>query len=271
MSDIRLGNMDIITSMEDNMYHKLQYIPSKINTMHVDKIGDTLVVNSGLPSDTFNTAYGGKISQQRAERVMEYYLSRKMPMVWWIGPSSAHDENIEGDIESAGFVYDEYDVGMYCDLNSTNLGKYAHPDDLKVIQCNNTQDFLDFGDVLASIFNPTDEHVKMFYSKIQDIPQSARKNLVLFVGYVNGRPVSTSGLFVTDVAGIYDVSTRPEERERGYGSAMFYATMIYAKSKGLRIGVLQASSDGINIYKRFGYQEICEFHAWSNKKVRISL
>lgn len=59
MSDIPLESMDIITSMENNMHHKLQYIPSIINTMYVYTIGDTLVVNSVLPSDTFNTAYGG--------------------------------------------------------------------------------------------------------------------------------------------------------------------------------------------------------------------
>ena len=53
---------------------------------------------------------------------------------------------------------------------------------------------------------------------------------------------------------------------KGYGSAMFYTALIEAKNQGFNVGVLQASPDGLNIYKRFGYKEICEFNVWSNQQ-----
>ncbi|PCJ24185.1 MAG: hypothetical protein COA94_07555 [Rickettsiales bacterium] len=255
----------IIDSMENNMYHKLRYIPSKINSMSVTKIGETLIVDSALPSDTFNTAYGGHITLEQTKLVMEYYLNRKMPMAWWICSSSDDNKNTKDDMESAGFVHDEFDVGMYCDLSSADLDEYTAPEDLQIIECRSAQEFLDFGNVLSSIFDPTDEYVKIFYSKIQAIPQDAREDLILFVGYANNQPVATSGLFITDVAGIYDVSTKPNEQRKGYGSAMFHTALAYAKNKGLKTSILQASPDGLNIYKRFGYKEICDFNTWSNK------
>ena len=218
---VKLEKMDIINSMEKNMYHKFQYIPSKINTMNVDKLGDTLVVNSGLQSDTFNTAYGGKISKERVNKVREYYLNHKMPMAWWTGPSSGKNQNIKDDMEAAGFIHDELDAGMYCDLSPINFDEYNLPKNLKIIECNNSRHFTDFGNVLASVFNPVDDCVKTFYSKAHSIPSRERDNLMLFVGYINDKPVSTSGIFITDVAGIYDISTHPKERGRGYGSSMF--------------------------------------------------
>ncbi|MDR0773487.1 MAG: GNAT family N-acetyltransferase [Wolbachia pipientis] len=265
MSCIDLNKQEIIKNMENNIYKKLQYIPSKITTMSIGKIGQTLLVSSGMPSDTFNTAYGGVITSELADNVMKYYLNEKMPMAWWIGPSSAQNSNLEVSMKSAGFVHDELDVGMYCDLQDLSLDEYSLPAELFIKQCVNAKDFADFGDVLASIFDPVDEHVKMFYRKVSNLSKSERVNLKLFIGYVDDKPVSTGGLFLTEVAGIYDISTRPEMQKKGYGSAMFYTSLKFAKNKGVKYGVLQASQDGLNIYKRFGFEEICEFNVWNNK------
>tara|TARA_R110002072_G_scaffold271344_1_gene431322 strand:- start:4201 stop:5010 length:810 start_codon:yes stop_codon:yes gene_type:complete len=254
----------VICSMENNMLHKLKYIPSKINSMDVTEIGSTLVVDSNLPSDTFNTAFGGLINNQVTLDVMQYYKNNKQPMAWWIGPSSQVDTT-NNHLETAGFIHDEFDVGMVCDITLVE-NQYKKADNLEIKKCVMAQDFKDFGEVLASIFDPVDEQVKIFYQKISLIPAHKRKGLVLFVGYEDNKPVATSGLFLTDVAGIYDISTKPKMQGKGYGSAMFYTALIEAKNQGFNVGVLQASPDGLNIYKRFGYKEICEFNVWSNQQ-----
>jgi len=46
---------------------------------------------------------------------------------------------------------------------------------------------------------------------------------------------------------------------------MFYYALMEAKKLGLKQFTLQASSDGLNIYKRFGFEEICEFNVWNNQ------
>jgi len=256
----------IIHAIEQNLNQKLQYLPSSIHNMFVDNIEQTKVVDSGMPTDTFNTAYGGIVTQKVAKDVMQYYLQRKLPMAWWIGPSSEKNKDLEKNMQDAGFKKDELDVGMYCDLNKNDLKPYKMPDNLNIKECLNENDFSDFGKVLASIFEPKCEHVESFYTKISAISIQDRVKLRLFVGYVDDEPVVTAAVFFSDVAGIYDVSTRPDMQKKGYGSAMFYSALKFARDSGHKDIVLQASQDGLGIYKCFGFEEICEFNVWSNKE-----
>ena len=80
----------------------------------------------------------------------------------------------------------------------------------------------------------------------------------MFIGSIDGKVVSTGLLLETQESyGIYDVMTKAEFRGKGYGSQMFSFLLNEAKDKQRPV-VLQASGDGINIYKRFGFIEIGE-------------
>ena len=94
-----------IYAIEQNLNQKLQYLPLSIYNMFVDNIGETKVVDSGMPTDTFNTAYGGIVTQKVANDVMQYYVQRKLPMAWWIGPSSAKNKDLEKNMQGAGFYF----------------------------------------------------------------------------------------------------------------------------------------------------------------------
>ena len=265
MNKVDIKKDAITEHMESNMHLKLQYIPSKLSSMFINNIDQTLVVDSGMLTDTFNTAYGGIVTQKVANEVMQYYLQRKLPMAWWIGPFSAQNKDLEKNMQAAGFAKDELDIGMYCDLNKNDLKPYKIPDKLTIKECFNEKEFSDFGKVLASVFEPVCKYVEVFYEKVSTIPTQDRKNLRLLIGYVDDEPVATAVVFLSDVAGIYDVSTRPDMQRKGYGSAMFYKALKLAFDSGYKDIVLQASKDGLGIYKRFGFEEICEFNVWSNK------
>ncbi len=183
-------------------------------------------------------------------------------MAWWIGPNSASDVTNKC-LDNAGFVCNELDIGMVCDLIQV-VDNYRFPERLVIRKCTTPRDYAGFGEVLASIFDPPDECVKVFYNKMATMNPSDIKNMILFVGYEDDSPITTSCLFLTDVSGIYDIATRPEKRKLGYGSAMFYRALIESKKMGLKKSVLQASPDGFNLYKKFGFKEICEFNVWNN-------
>jgi len=259
-----LENNELIKiRMENNMREKLAYIPSRHPKMDVKEISSTLIVNSALPSDTFNTAFGGCIDASTAKRVFDYYRERNVPMAWWVGPSS-QTEHTDQILQAAGFNHDEYDVGMVANLLS--LPGYSYPNQLEIKQCETDDDFRNFAEVLSSNFAPYPEEVqiKRYYQQLPLVPAQDRPDLKLYVGYINGKAVSTAGLFITDCAGIFDISTRPEARQRGYGTALFYRALEEAKSLGQQVSVLQASPDGLNIYKRFGFEQIGDFKVWSN-------
>jgi ribosomal protein S18 acetylase RimI-like enzyme len=76
-----------------------------------------------------------------------------------------------------------------------------------------------------------------------------------YLGYWEGKPVATAGLFcAAESAGIYHVATLPEARGRGIGTALTSALMAEGRARGYEVAVLIATDMGIPIYRRLGFQ-----------------
>lgn len=85
-------------------------------------------------------------------------------------------------------------------------------------------------------------------------------DLRFFVGYLDGRPVATSGARVGH--GLIDVewvSTRAEARRRGIGAALTWAATL--AEPGLPAGLI-ASDDGQGVYEAMGYLRILRLTMW---------
>ena len=75
------------------------------------------------------------------------------------------------------------------------------------------------------------------------------------IGYVAGEAVTSGTLLCTpEVAGLYDISTPPRFRRRGYGAAVTAWLMETARARGYRYACLLASPAGEPIYRRLGFQ-----------------
>lgn len=268
MMRISANQMDdhilLLREMENNMRAKLRFIPTIHPDMNVTEFNSTLIVDSGLPSDTFNTAFGGTIDEETAQHVFNFYTNKHHPCAWWVGPSS-DSEMTTSNLKNAGFEHDECDVGMVANLTLLKDLKRS-PDGLHIKKCETKADFEDFGDVLASVFSPypEEEQVRKYYQNMTKAPIAQQTNLQLFLGYLNGKAVSTAGLFLTNCAGIFDISTRPEHRCKGLGTALFHHALKNAVSQGFEVAVLQASPDGLGIYETYGFQKLGVFNVWSN-------
>ncbi|MDG2348471.1 MAG: GNAT family N-acetyltransferase [Gammaproteobacteria bacterium] len=257
----------IIELIESNLHQKLQYIPSKLSSMSIKNIGQTLVVDSGIPTDTVNKAYGGIVTQKVANDVMHYYLQKKLPMSWWTGPFSAQNKALERHMQVSGFTHKKLGIGMYCDLVNNDLHSYKIPDKLIIKECFYEKDFSDFGKVFASVFKPRCAQIELYYKQVSTIPIQDREKLRLFIGCVDDEPVVTAGVFLSDAAYLCYLSTRPDMHGKGYGSAMFYTVLKSSLASGYKDIVLIAYQESLGICKRFGFEEICEFNVWSNKEL----
>jgi len=87
-----------------------------------------------------------------------------------------------------------------------------------------------------------------------------------YVGYVDGRPVSTAATVIAAGAvGVYNVATIPTQQRRGFGEAvMRYALDRAREHHGIQRTVLQSTAQGFDLYRRMGYTPVTEVAVYSS-------
>jgi ribosomal protein S18 acetylase RimI-like enzyme len=84
-----------------------------------------------------------------------------------------------------------------------------------------------------------------------------------YLGYCNNRPVATGmGVTIGDFVGIFNISTIPGYRQRGFGAAMTARAVLDGLQAGARWAWLQSSSAGRNVYRRLGFRDVEEWACW---------
>jgi ribosomal protein S18 acetylase RimI-like enzyme len=87
--------------------------------------------------------------------------------------------------------------------------------------------------------------------------------VALFVGYRDGQPAATSRLVCMGrIADITSVVTRPEQRRRGYGTAMTWAAAAAGFSRGCTVAFLTATEMGYPVYLKMGFIRICTMRVY---------
>lgn len=82
----------------------------------------------------------------------------------------------------------------------------------------------------------------------------------LWLGYEGGEPVCVSTAYVgVGAVGVYNITTIPRARGRGYGTAI---TAVAARADEDKPSVLQADEDVQALYRRLGYRLVADFAYW---------
>lgn len=202
----------------------------------------------------------GDAAQLVAERLARFRERQVEVVTWWF-EDGVEEAGWEGHLRRTGFQVDSGEPGMAIDLQllSEAPGWPASLEIRPVQEPSTLRTWVRTG--LAGFGMPAglEEGVFALFEGM-GLALPVRH----YVGYVDGEPVATSSLFLgAGVAGIYNVSTIPAGRGRGVGRAMTLAPLLDARGLGYRAAVLQSSEMGFSVYRRLGFEQVCEMNHYT--------
>ena len=248
------------------MHLQMTYFAGKIPSMELLDAPDVTVIRSHIPDDMFNYVLTTRFTPEniavRIDQVIELFKDQRLPFSWWIGPSDTPTHLAEA-LLAHGLTFKEKDVGMSLDLG-TFTPQARSP--LHFERVGGPKAMQDFRFIIQAVRG----HPDVYECVYKHIPMALLHEgapLEMHIAYLDSKPTVT-GMLVLDgsIAGIYYVATLPHQRGKGYGTAMMEHLLKRAKKKGYILAGLEASHEGLSLYKRLGFKEVCTFneYAYSN-------
>jgi ribosomal protein S18 acetylase RimI-like enzyme len=214
---------------------------------------------SDLPFPLFNSVLRAQ-APDRAEPLIEARIAacraRNVPMLWWTGPST-QPEDIGDRLDARGFLF-EPAHGMAADLQSAD-GAAAADRAIAIERVDDARTLKTWSRVLCESFGAPQPFGEAFAELAVAIGLGDESPFRHFLARYKGHPAATCSLFLgAGVAGIYDVSTLPDQRRRGLGRSVTAAAMKEARALGYRTAILHSSSLGAGVYRSLGFEDICD-------------
>jgi len=231
---------------------------SRVPGMTVSATRGVTVVDSGLACDTFNCILAARLTAETAAAAiaaaLAHFAGVGRPFSWWVGPSD-RPADLGARLEAAGLAAAEGELAMSASLGALPAAD-APPAELVIERVATPAQLSDFAAVNAANWTPPDTNVLRFYALAASVLLSRESPLRFFVGRVGREAVATLELAIGGgVAGIYNVATVDRFRRRGFASAMLRRALEEARAAGLRTAFLQASPDGVGVYRRQGFAQ----------------
>jgi GNAT superfamily N-acetyltransferase len=255
-------------AVRQNFEEKAAYLARQLPGMTVNDCGNFLLVDSGVPSDTFNVivARGLTNATQLLDRGVGYFMSKRLPMALWYWADAADQSGIAA-LLAYGLTASETDVAMVADLAQVRLQAKAPPG-LTIKLVENVDGLQQFAGVLVRLFGASAEAqgIAAYFRQFTHFTPDRFPALRYYIGIYQEQVVATGTLFVSsETSGIYDIVTDDAFRRKGIGSAMFAHLLQEATNLGRPYAVLQASPAGVGIYARTGFEAVGEVHVFENR------
>ncbi|AVK84763.1 GNAT family N-acetyltransferase [Lysinibacillus sp. B2A1] len=222
------------------------------------KEADFVIANTEIPTDTFNMLLVKSPTihnENHIKQGINHFIVKEHPFSTWVDANILSDDWLQLIKE---YNLKEAERNIMMKLDHTLHTSQRISNHLNITQVSNKQGLLQYQEVFLSLFEGTPERdaLEIYFHKFSQEKLATKARM--FIGCIKEMPVAT-GLLIdsNDCYGIYDVMTKDMFRGKGYGSEMFQFLLSQTIDKQKPV-VLQASEDGKNIYKRFGFIEVGE-------------
>ena len=248
---------EIIARADANYFGAWASIVRASDAGEVVEDGGVLIANAGLPLAWFNIGF---ITRELADaeagvrRIASYFDERRLPFI--VRVRAGVDAAAEAACVAAGLPYSDTVPGMVLD----GMPAASHPcEGLAVRRVTDDAGLADHLTIIEQAFGMPAGFARQFLSRrALDIAGAE-----FYAGYVDGAPVATSALVVTDgTAGVFNVACLPSHRKRGFGEAMTWHVVHAGAAAGCEIASLQASEMGQPIYERMGFRLVAPYRTF---------
>ena len=224
-----------------------------------------------LPDPFMNLVVCHQLPAEGVDDLVEGTLARfrfmNIRQLSWLTHEGVPSAEIDKVLLAHGLTFrDEFATEMAVDLSLLPDGLPTHAA-LRIVPVDGERVLKQWIHVASIGFRIDERFEKIWLDFFADAIFDTR--FQTYLALLDGKPVATSQLFLSEgVAGIYNVSCIPDARGQGIGSAVTLAPLLEAREMGFRIGVLQASQKGHNVYSRLGFQDYGKLsvYLWENDR-----
>lgn len=176
-----------------------------------------------------------------------------VPWTWWVADD--HQAVIEQQLHDQGLETVERMPHMAI---RTSIDIAAVSSGLRVRRIGD-EELDEFVALWVTNFGVPEQFVEAIQMLERERPRRDEQCTYL-AGYLDGRMVATTLLLVAhEVAGIYCVTTHADYRGRGCGRTMTLSAMAEARRQNLPVVSLQATPDGLPLYRSIGFEELTSY------------
>ncbi|MGI9543822.1 MAG: GNAT family N-acetyltransferase [Cyclobacteriaceae bacterium] len=247
----------ILKDIDTNFHLHACKIPDQTAGMKVTHLENLTYVDSGLSCDTFNIIHiirGSKLTKEEVTDAVGYFRQRNLAFCVWASKENLTN-NVKHYFEDLSLSKQNEEIGMVLDLEVRQPMERKSNNNIVIVDSKKLT--LDYAQVIAKNWTPSDKNVLKYYEMTCHSYLNKSNKIWLLVYYHKGQPVSTVELFPTDdrTIGLYGFATLSAYRGRGIGSSLMTFALSKVKELGYLQAILQASGDGIGIYRKFGFKD----------------
>jgi ribosomal protein S18 acetylase RimI-like enzyme len=249
----------LITATRANMSDLFRLMSSAIPEEHLENEKFTRWCTP-LAHPWFNGALSTKpfeeIDDAFIADTIQYFRSKGIStFTWWMDPPLRASDWTTA-LSKHGFGFSDDTPGMAVDLQALNESQPA-VDGLEIRTAADEESLRVWTHVFIKGYELPPDWENIAFDLWSKLSHDSRVRN--YVGYLNNKPVSTSCMiYGGGAAGIYSVATLPEARGKGIGAALTLKPLQDARELGYRIGTLQSSAMGFNVYKKLGFRHLCQ-------------